>query len=183
VNEPGAAKGEDPVRDILGLLKGGDRRSIGRVDEVLREVLAHPELFSHLVAGIADDDPLVRMRAADAVEKLTAVHPQWLVPHKAALLGSLAAIQQQEVRWHIAQMLPRLPLAGNEKRRAVRILLSYLNDESRIVKTFAMQALADLARQDSRLRTKVVRLLTDLTRSGSPAMRSRGRKLLTDLEA
>jgi hypothetical protein len=171
------------VRDILRLLQDGDRRSIGRVDEVIREVLAHPELFSRVIAGMADEDPLVRMRAADAAEKLTAVHPEWLAPHKAALLGSLAAIQQQEVRWHIAQMLPRLPLAGHEKRRAVKILLFYLSDKSRIVRTFTMQALADLARQDSRLRPKVIRLLSELIRTGSPAMRSRGRRLLKHLEA
>jgi hypothetical protein len=44
-----------------------------------------------------------------------------------------------------------------------------------------MQALADLAEDDATLRPRVVRLLEDLTRTGSPAMKSRGRKLLDRL--
>ena len=41
-----------------------------------------------------------------------------------------------------------------------------------------MQALADLAEQDAILRPQVVELLEALVQTGSPAMKSRGRKLL-----
>jgi hypothetical protein len=61
-------------------------------------------------------------------------------------------------------------------------LTGYLNDTSRIVKTFAMQALADLAEQDDGLRAPVIRQIEELTRSGSPAMQNRGRKLLAKLK-
>jgi hypothetical protein len=44
-----------------------------------------------------------------------------------------------------------------------------------------MQALADLAQRDAELRPGIVRTLRMLTRTGSPAMRSRGRKLLLRL--
>jgi hypothetical protein len=44
-----------------------------------------------------------------------------------------------------------------------------------------MQALADLAEHDKALRAPIVRQLTALTRTGSPAMKSRGRKLLARL--
>jgi hypothetical protein len=60
----------------------------------------------------------------------------------------------------------------------VAILFDYLEDESRIVKTFAMQALANFAKGDPRLRARVVPILKHLTDTGSSAMRSRGRKLL-----
>ena len=52
------------------------------------------------------------MRAADAVEKITARRPELLRPHKRRLLTELALIPQQEVRWHVAQMLPRLSLSA-----------------------------------------------------------------------
>ena len=81
----------------------------------------------------------------------------------------------------VAQMLPRLELSPAERRQALDILLGYLDDESKIVKTFAMQGLADLAWQDPQLRTEVLPVLVKLTASGSPAMRSRGRKLLMQL--
>ena len=45
-----------------------------------------------------------------------------------------------------------------------------------------MQALADLAEHDQQLRRRVLPLLAELTHTGTPAMRSRGRKLLARLE-
>jgi len=81
----------------------------------------------------------------------------------------------------VAQMLPRLALAKSELGIAVEILTGYLEDKSRIVKTFCMQALADLAKNDEALRRKVIPLIKRLSQAGSPAMKSRGKKLLKEL--
>jgi hypothetical protein len=169
------------MNPMLQKLTGGDRRSIGQSDEVTAEVLAEPGLFPLLFEGMLSDDPLIRMRAADAVEKITAQQPDYLQPYKSQLIEQVARINQQEVRWHVAQLLPRLALTSAEIAQAVEILLTYLDDPSKIVKTFAMQALADLAEQDTSLRPKVISVLTELTQMGSPAMQSRGRKLLRRL--
>ena len=168
---------------LLKLLKGGDRRSIGRANNVVNRVLADPQRFKEVFEGMRDDDPLVRMRAADAVEKITAAHPEYLIPFKKALIRQVAGSTQQEVRWHVAAMFSRLSLTPQERRRVLAILENYLEDKSKIVKTFAMQALADLALQDSRLKPSVIERLKQLMRDGSPAMQSRGRKLLEKLNA
>jgi hypothetical protein len=60
-----------PRKRILSLLAGGDRRTIGRADEVAAMVSKAPELFPELIAGLWSESPLVRMRAADASEKVT----------------------------------------------------------------------------------------------------------------
>ena len=60
------------MKDLIGRLKGGDRRSIRGVPEVVDQVLADPMLFPIVVDGMTDANPLVRMRCADAVEKITA---------------------------------------------------------------------------------------------------------------
>ena len=78
-------------------------------------------------------------------------------------------------------MIPRLELSEEERAVVVEILLGYLHNKSKIVKTFSMQALADLAEQDAGLRSQVIPLLEELVRMGSPAMKSRGRKLLEKL--
>lgn len=117
----------DRKANILGKLSGGDCRSIGRVDEVVADVLAKPALFEALIDGMSVADPLVRMRAADAVEKITAKHADWLTPYQQRLLGPVAAIEQQEVRWHVAQQMPRLALTAKERSKAVAILLGYEN--------------------------------------------------------
>jgi len=94
------------LRRIRKLLAGGDRRSIGRSAQVVADVLAHPERFGAVIAAISDDAPVVRMRAADAAEKITAQRPELLGPYKRLLLDDLARASQAEVRWHVAQMLP-----------------------------------------------------------------------------
>ncbi|MCK6624149.1 MAG: hypothetical protein L6R45_03115 [Anaerolineae bacterium] len=169
------------MNPLLQKLTGGDRRSIGRSDEVVAEVLAEPALFPLLFEGMLSHDPLIRMRAADAVEKITAQQPGYLQPYKNQLIGQVAPINQQEVRWHVAQMLSRLSLDSTELAQAVEILLAYLDDPSKIVKTFAMQALADLAEQEASLRPQVIKIVAELTQTGSPAAQSRGRKLLRQL--
>ncbi len=170
------------MENILDKLKGGDLRSTGRSDEVVADVLADPALFDALFRAILVADPLVRMRAADAVEKISANRPEYLRPYKRVLVEQVAGIEQQEVRWHVAQMLPRLEWSQEEQAAIIEILLGYLDDESKIVKTFTMQALADFAARDAKLRPQVVELLKELTQTGSPAMKSRGRKLLTRLK-
>jgi hypothetical protein len=169
------------MNDVLQKLEGGDRRSIGRVSEVVTDVLNDPSLFEVVFNAMLSDDPIIRMRSADAVEKITAKHPEYLQPYKKKLIQQVAKTNQQEVRWHVAQMFSRLELSKDERAVAVKILLDYLNDESKIVKTFSMQALADFVERDASLRPQVIELLEELTRTGSPAMRSRGRKLLEEL--
>lgn len=166
---------------ILRKLEGGDRRSIGRSSEAVAEVLADPKQFSALFSGLFANDPVVRARAADAVEKLSVVHPEYLIPYKVRLINELACCEQKEVRWHVAQMLPRLRWSTREQRQVYDILTKYLCDSSSIVKTFAMQALADLTKQSPGLRPAVLRRLRALTAHGTPAMRARGRKLLSTL--
>jgi len=162
-------------------LRGGDRRSIGRSNEVVQEISRNPKLFSQVFEALLQADPVLRMRAADAIEKATVMHPDFLQHYKRRILQKVAAVDQQEVRWHVAQMLPRLRLTPTERDRAVSILFAYLEDKSSIVRTCAMQSLADIALQDPRLEVRFMPLLEHLTATGSPAMRSRGRKLLAVL--
>lgn len=168
---------------VLRKLAGGDRRSIGRANEVVADVLAEPRLFAILFSGLRSQDAVLRARAADAVEKITARRPEYLRPHRRALIGPLAACAQKEVRWHVAQMLPRLRWSAAERKRVLAILQTYLEDESSIVRTFAMQGLADLARQAPDLVPAVRRRLRTLSARGTPAMRARGRRLLRELGA
>jgi len=167
--------------DVLDKLRGGDRRSIGRSEEIVRLVSRNKRLFPRLFRGLQDSDPVVRMRAADAVEKITSIHANWLQPYKNDLLGKISREPQQEIRWHVAQMLPRLHMSPRERAIASSILFDYLEDSSSIVRTLSMQGLADLATQDASLRKRVIPVLEFLTTTGTAAMRSRGRKLLVRL--
>ena len=96
---------------IRSMLAGGDRRSTGRSDEIAGMVAQNPGRVVELVECLWDPDACVRMRAADALEKASRGKAEILEAHKAELLGLFAEAEQQEVRWHLAQIVPRLPLS------------------------------------------------------------------------
>jgi len=169
-------------KNILTLLEGGDRRSIGRSDQVAAIVSSDLGRFPDLLAGLWSADPLVRMRAADATEKITRRHRELLHPYKKELLGLMTETQQPELRWHLAVMIPRLVLSAKERQVAIGSLNSYLEDRSSMVKTFALQGLTDLAHDHPGIRPEVIETLREAASNGTPAMKARSRKLLFQLE-
>jgi len=183
----------ETIRSVL--TTGRHRISSGRTAEVVELVRANPRKVGQLLECLWDDEPCVAMRAADALEKLTRLRP--LIPDpvrlsilksvqdswKAPLIGLLAEATENKLRWCLAPVVPRLALTVSESRRVAEILESYLEDRSSIVKTCALQGLADLTRQDGSMLTEVIDLLNIHSRSGTPAMRARGRMLLKQLES
>ncbi|HKJ68121.1 MAG TPA: hypothetical protein VKA68_09225, partial [bacterium] len=88
---------------------------------------------------------------------------------------------QQEIRWHAAQMLPRLQVTAEEQERIVQVLLEYLKDSSRIVQVNALQALEDISLNNRKIEAMVKEVLESNANSESTAVRSRCVKLLTQL--
>jgi hypothetical protein len=170
-------------KHLLSLLKGGDRRSIGRSDEVVAIVSKNESLFPELMDGWWSLDPVVRMRSADATEKVSRKKTELLLPYKKEFLGLMAEAKQPELRWHLAAIVPRLSLSSKERQRAGFLLNRYLGDRSSIVKTFALQGLAELALDDPSIRSEVTEILREATQTGTPAMKARSRKLLLHLDA
>jgi HEAT repeat protein len=162
---------------LLERLRGGDRRSIGRANAVARAVVRHPQALPELAAGLWHADPVVRVRAADALEKVSREEPTWLTPLRAELLTLAAETTEPELRWHLAQMLSRTGLSGSRRTRLVRILKRYLRDRSAIVRVAAVQGLVDLSPRAG-LRPFVRRELDRMLTAGTPAERARARMLL-----
>jgi hypothetical protein len=86
-------KTADPMTEttLSSILQGGDRRSLGRANSVVALILSQPARFPELIECLWSDDAIIRMRAADAAEKISAQKPQLLHPFKAELLGLAAA--------------------------------------------------------------------------------------------
>ncbi|HLC30941.1 MAG TPA: hypothetical protein VJM51_09220 [Dehalococcoidia bacterium] len=172
------------MSQVLQKLQGGDLRSIGRSNEVVQDVLEDPALFAEVFEGLFSEDPRVRMRCADVLEKVSAQRPELLQPFKERLIHQVSQIPQQEVQWHAAQMFSYLETSRAERDEILRVLLSYLaSTKSNIVKVCSMQALADLAERDDTVRLEMLGKLKELVDTGSPAVVSRGRKLVKQLSA
>jgi HEAT repeat protein len=169
------------------LMEGKYSLSSGRVMEVAALVNAQPRLAARLIPFLWDEDPGVAQRAADVLERVSRhrspVLDSILNDSKDALLSLLEVATLNKTRWNLALVVPRITLSASQVRRAVRALQSYLDDSSSIVKTAALQGLADLTIQDTSLLAMVLDLLRIEGRSGTAAMRARSRILLKKFES
>jgi len=102
---------------LLLKLKGGDLRSIGKADEITKQIGNDQKLFDEVFQGIFNEDKLIKMRSADVVEKVLRKYPLLLKKHKGKILKHLNNFEQQEVKWHVALMLSCLELTKAESEK------------------------------------------------------------------
>lgn len=119
-----------------------------------------------------------QMRCADAAEKIARERPDLLAPFKGKLIGEVALIDQQEVQWHLAQMMTYLEYTDEETATVVRILRGLLSSKSRIVVVSSLDTLTELATRDASLRESVIEDIEKAMENGAPSVKSRGKRLL-----
>lgn len=145
------------------LLVGGKSNSLGRTEGVVTLVLQDSTRLEELYACLSHQDAWVRMRAADALEKVCRQHPDWLLPYIDRLQTDFSDHPQASVQWHLAQIYRQVELTSSQKRHAVGWLQTILSDTAVdwIVAVNAMRTLV-LFTQDGSVATDkdmTVRLL------------------------
>jgi hypothetical protein len=165
---------------VVAVLESG-RNTRGLTGQVAGIVLQERALFPELMFGLWHVEGRIRGLAADAVAKVTEEDPGLLQPFKAEILGLMSEARPAMVRWHLAQLLPRIKWTKPEKARAIGSLREYLEDRSAIVQVCAMTSLLELAAGDKALLEEVADRLRGFTKTGSPAVKARARILLAKL--
>jgi len=167
------------MRDrLLEKLSGGDLRSIGNADLIVSEIQSQND-FDVLFDCLHSDDRLIVMRAADAVEKITIKHIDYLNGHKEEVLAFCKRADNIEFKWHLALLLPRLSLSENEYTYVLETLSSWLLDpeESKIVRVNAMQALFEFSKQNSTVKEKLDNIMNEVEKENLPSLLARIRKI------
>lgn len=137
----------EPFSKILAI--GGKTNSLGRAGDVVEMVLADGGRLEELYACLYEDDPWLRMRAADTLEKVCRQRPEWLTPYVNRLMDDFGADTQPSVQWHMAQLFAEVELSTAQRRRAIGIMTSYIRDTDVdwIVAANTMKTLALYLRQ------------------------------------
>ncbi|MBV8638254.1 MAG: hypothetical protein JO322_09230 [Candidatus Eremiobacteraeota bacterium] len=167
---------------IAERLSGGDRRQVGASDDVVSLVLRDNAKFGELFDAMLHEDPTVRMRAAEATEKLARVRPDLLAPYRKRLIEEVGEVDQHDVRRRVAQMLANVRLDVKERSKATALLERYLQDTNVTLVVESLQTLVDFAKDDRGLRKRVTPIVERMAARGTPAMQVRARKLLARLE-
>ncbi|MBT1702171.1 hypothetical protein [Chryseosolibacter indicus] len=160
------------------LLLGKDLRSISRSKEVIGLVYDQAS-FDELFGLLFHHERLLIIRAADAVEKITRHRPEFLEPHKTQLLSLLHGSVHKELKWHIAQLIPRVKLTIDEAADVWHTLSYWLlnPNESKIVRVNALQGLYDFAKQYPELEHKLAEEVQHVRHEQIPSLQARIRKL------
>jgi len=105
-------------KSVREQLAGGTRTSVGDAEQVVKKALASVPLRREIYELFLDDDPVVAMRASYVAMKLAQSDPATTQEFKKMLLKNLSLYRQQEVRWHVPQILVHMKLTAAERRKA-----------------------------------------------------------------
>lgn len=163
---------------ILEALSQGDMRTTGAADRVAALLTKDQELFDVVFGAIGSEDEGLAMRSADAVEKASRDNRLLLKNCGDGLIAYLEDSKQQEVLWHVVQMLERVALSRAQQLKAFKLLEKvYKTTESRIVKTSSLQTLVFITRGNEALRDRASVLLEEAKGSSIPSVRARAKQL------
>ncbi len=162
--------------EILKKLAGGDPRAMGQVYIVADEVEANPALLDEIFKGALSPDPLVKVRSAQVIYRVASERPDYLEPYNHRLIEVLNKGRERQYRRHLIMLLPRLKLSEAEKVKVSEILGGFLSDKNVTVVIAAMETLVELAGNDPEKQVKLLPVIDELARTGSPAIRVRARR-------
>lgn len=150
---------------------------MAKADLVATQALKQPGLLRMIIDGLVDPVVVVRLRSAAVAVKVSRQEPDLLAPYAATLIEQLPRASESIIKCQLAQIMPRLGLAGLQRSQAIDALKSYLADPKRLVQTEALNALIELTATDPAQRRTVMAIVDTMTKTGNPAAKARARKL------
>jgi hypothetical protein len=175
-------KGNGIMSTFKEKLTGGTRTSVGAADEVIQVLLNDTDGLSAIYDLFLDEDPVVAMRSSYVAMKVAMLMPQSVSPFANDLVKNLHLYTQQEVRWHIPQLLVHVELTGAQKRKAYEVLMLWSEtDKSKIVGYYSLQTAADFAKTDDTLLQDFIPRLKKANMNGAKSIQNRCKKIAKQL--
>jgi hypothetical protein len=170
-------------KSVREQLAGGTRTSVGEAEQVVKKALSSSALRDEIYDLFLDDDPVVAMRASYVAMKLAQSDPATAQEFKKMLLKNLSLYRQQEVRWHVPQILVHMKLTAAERRKAYEVVMEWSEtDASKIVAYYGLQAAADFAEVDDALLEDFIPRLRKLNARGAKSVSNRCKKIAKQLD-
>lgn len=165
------------------LTTGGKTNSLGEVTSVIAIVLEDKSRLTELYDCLFNQDAWVRMRAADAIEKICRAYPEWLTPYIDRFNENLADSTQPSILWHLAEMYGELELTDAQKSFAITWLKQQLSskDIDWIVASNAMGTLVQFVNDGSVSKAEALPLLEVQLQHKSNAIKKRAAKMIDQL--
>ncbi len=164
-------------------LSGGTRTSVGDADRVIQELLDSPSGLAEIYDLFLDEDAVVAMRASYVAMRVSEQKPETVAPFASLLFANLEQYTQQEVRWHVPQLLVHLDLNTVERNRAYEVIMNWAEtDKSKIVGYYGFQAAAEFAQRDSALLADFIPRIRQANKTGGKSIQNRCKKISKQLK-
>ena len=158
-------------------LAGGPARGLGCAAEVAAAALEDASVLQEVVEALRDERPVVVARAANVFKKVHAKASGMLDMYANELIQTALGCKVPEARWNLILVLGSLPLTDRDRTMAVDLFFGELCNSNVFLRVSAMQALADLSRDDTALRLRVRGVIARALEDESRAVRARARVL------
>jgi hypothetical protein len=168
---------------FTALLAIGDLRSIGKSKMVIAKVKTQND-FDELFENLFHKDRSVVMRTADAIEKISSTTPLYLQSHRSEIIKLCSSAANKELKWHLAQLLPRLALNENEFNNAWQLMKKWATDpgNSRIVGVNSLKALFQITKMKPELLKKLYGIIDQVKKENIPSLQARIKKIQRAIE-
>lgn len=168
------------MKNFEYLLKGGDLRSIGKVNAVMKEIKSQTD-FDTLFNELFNSDRKIVMRSADAIEKITIENSGYLSKHTKKILALCETAKDKELKWHLALLVSRIKLTEKEFGLIWQTLTNWATNknESKIVRVNSIQGLYNLLPQNLELLQDFEITLNEIESENIPSITARIKKLKT----
>ncbi|MBS1534724.1 MAG: hypothetical protein JST78_06555 [Bacteroidetes bacterium] len=159
-------------------LSGGDLRSIAQANNVVATVNSQEE-FDELFSELENPERKVVMRAADALEKISINHPEYVQKHKTNILALCQKATDKELKWHLALMVSRINLDDTEFEKIWTTLANWAmsQHESKIVRVNSIQGLYELLMRKPEWQQSFDSILTAVEKEPIASIKARIKKL------
>jgi hypothetical protein len=165
-------------KSLIHLLLGKGLRTI-RQNATVVQSIHDQHAFDELFSLVFHHERPLAMRAVDAVEKVTLKYPRFLEPHKAQLLSILKSADHKELKWHVAQLIPRVGLSPDELEMVWHIFSYWVlnKNESKTVRVNALQGLFDLSKINPDSKPELQNIAVAIEHELIPSIQARVRKI------
>ena len=153
--------------EIENELTGGHPNSLGNTLEVVKQVLAEPNLFDALFQCYNSEDEVVRLRVSNAMKRIARAEPSLVAPYLDRFIEDISRIDQASAQWTLAQLFLILEtyLTKEQHKDAAALLVKNLSSHRDwIVLNMTLETLGHWAKKDPVLKAKILPRVKELTR-------------------
>jgi hypothetical protein len=170
--------------DFARELAAGKPNSLGNTLNVVRTVTGEPKRFPQLLALLLHPEPLVAMRAMNAIKRLMRGDSAFFHPHRASLVKEYSKTRHNVVKLGLITLYFDFTkeFTAIELRRIKALTLKWMGQtDDWMILVQGLKLLEKLAKRDPKFKSKVVEVAKPLQKDARKAVSTKAKGIVSRL--